>query len=231
MANDSRSPFSLGTGIWSQGGEDSMSRHAFLGLSGALTVYSLLLNAGLTMWSAKAVTQIGLWPMLAVMILPIVGSILVSRTRSAGWAMLGLHLVVVPFGVLLGPLVAAYTRAGAFDLVQRAMVLTGCVTGIMTVLGLMYPRLFSRLGGVLMGGLIALLVIRLLQMFMTSLRGATWVEWLAAGIFTLYMGYDWYKASVLPANLRNAIGVAVELYLDILNLFLTILRLLSSRRD
>jgi FtsH-binding integral membrane protein len=231
MSNHTRSPFSLGSGAWPQGGEESISRNAFLGITGGLTVYSLLLNAGLTMWSVKALTTFGLLPMLALMILPFLGSMLVNRTSSALWAMVGLHLVVVPFGLLLGPIIATYIRAGAFDIVQRAMVLTGCVTGIMTVLGLMYPRAFSRLGGVLMGGLIALLIIRVLQIFMTSLQGATWVEWLAAGIFTLYLGYYWHKASVVTTNLRNAIALAVGLYISILNLFLTILRLLSNRRN
>lgn len=229
MSQDTRSPFSLDTGLWEGRGADTLSRNAFLGLSGALTAYSLLLNAAVTAWAMKAVTHLGLLPMIAVLILPFVGSFMVSRTKSIGWAILGLHLVVVPYGVLLGPVIEAYVRAGAFPLVQRALMLTGCVTGIMTILGLMYPRLFSRLGGVLFGGLIALLIIRLVQMFVTSLQGATWVEWLAAGIFTLYLGYDWYRASVIPANLRNAIVIAVELYLSILNLFLTVLRLVSRR--
>jgi FtsH-binding integral membrane protein len=231
MTNDARSPLSLGADRLSLAGEDSLSRQAFLGLTGALTVYSLLLNAGLTLWSAQAVRQLGLLPLLAAMILPFIGTMVVGRTRSAGWALLGLHLVVVPFGILLGPVISSYVRAGAFDLVARAMVLTGCVTGIMTVLGLMYPRMFAKLGGVLFGALIALIVIRILQMFVTSLQGATWVEWMAAGIFTLLLGYRWYLASVIPANLRNAIGIALGLYLSILNLFLTILRLLSNRRN
>jgi hypothetical protein len=231
MTNDARSPFGFGASALPRAGEDTLSRNAFLGLSGALTVYSLLLNAGLTMWSAHAVRQLGTSLLIGAMIMAFVGTLVVGRAKNAGWALLGLHLVVIPFGILLGPVIAAYTRAGAFDLVARAMVLTGCVSGIMTVLGLMYPRMFAKLGGVLFGAIIALVVIRILQMFMTSLQGATWVEWLAAGIFTLYMGYDWYRASVVPANLRNAIGIATGLYLNILNLFLTILRLLSSRRD
>lgn len=62
-----------------------------------------------------------------------------------------------------------------------------------------------------------------------TLAAAGWVDWLAAGIFTLYIGYDCHRAMAIPATGRNSVDVAISLYLDIYNLFLTILRLLSRR--
>jgi FtsH-binding integral membrane protein len=48
-------------------------------------------------------------------------------------------------------------------------------------------------------------------------------------IFSGYIGYDWARANQLPKTLDNAIDASAALYLDIVNLFLRILRLLSRR--
>ena len=114
-------------------------------------------------------------------------------------------------------------------IVTSALMLTGCTTGVMTLLGLSYPNVFARLGGVLFASLMALVILRLVSLFVPSLAAAGWIEWLAAGIFTLYIGYDCHRAMAIPATGRNALDVAISLYLDIINLFLTILRLLSPR--
>lgn len=224
-----RSILSLDTGVWDRSGADAMGRRAFLGLVSGLTLYGLALNAALAWWAMSIGFRPGFGLMIALMLLP-VGGILVARfTKSLAGSLLGYHLVLVPFGLLLGPIIDTYTRAGAGAIVTQALILTGCTTGIMTLLGLSYPNLFARLGGVLFGGLIALVVLRLIGMFVPSLGNAGWIDWLAAGIFTLYIGYDWYRAMSLPANARNGVDVAISLYLDIINLFLTILRLLSRR--
>ena len=46
-------------------------------------------------------------------------------------------------------------------------------------------------------------------------------------IFSLYIGYDWYRAQAYPKTLDNAVDSAIDLYIDIVNLFLRILALMS----
>lgn len=224
-----RSILSLDSGVWDRTGGDTLGRRAFLGAISGLTLYGLALNAALALWALRTHFQPGLWPMIGLMLLPLGGILLARFTQSLAGSLLGYHLVLVPFGLLLGPILDVYTRAGAGAIVSQALILTGCTTGVMTLLGLSYPNLFARLGGVLFGGLMALMVLRLIGMFVPALGNAGWLDWLAAAIFTLYIGFDWYRAMNLPATGRNAVDVAISLYLDILNLFLTILRLLSRR--
>jgi FtsH-binding integral membrane protein len=228
--SDSRSILASGTDLWERSGDDTLSRRAFLGLTGALTLYGLALNAGLAWWAIQVAFRPGLVLMIGLgVVLPLVGVFTASRAKSMGMALLGFHLLLVPFGLILGPILEAYLRIGGATLVMRALMLTGCTTGVMTLLGLSYPRVFEKLGGVLFASLIALVVLRLIGMFVPSLGAAGWIEWLAAGIFTLYIGYDCHRAMAIPATGRNAVDVAVSLYLDIFNLFLTILRILSPR--
>ncbi len=227
MNPTSRSILSFDTGVWDRSGSDTLDRRAFLGLISGLTLYGLALNAALAYWAMRSHFHPGLGLMIVMMLAPLGGILLANRSGSFAGSLLGYHLVLVPFGLLLGPLVEAYLRAGAGAIVTRALILTGCTTGVMTLLGLSYPKLFSRLGGVLFGGLLALFLLRLVGLFVPSLGHAGWIDWLAASIFTLYIGYDWYRAMALPATGRNAVDVTISLYLDILNLFLTLLRLLS----
>lgn len=228
--SDSRSILASGTDLWERSGDDTLSRRAFLGLTGALTLYGLALNAGLAWWAIQVAFRPGLVLMIGLgVVLPLVGVFTASRAKSMGMALLGYHLLLVPFGLILGPILEAYLRIGGATLVMRALMLTGCTTGVMTLLGLSYPRVFERLGGVLFASLIALVVLRLIGLFVPALGAAGWIEWLAAGIFTLYIGYDCHRAMAIPATGRNAVDVAVSLYLDIFNLFLTILRILSPR--
>lgn len=227
MAN--RSLLSASSDLWDRSGDDTLSRRAFLGLIGLLTTYGLGVNAALAVWGLQTGFQPGLVLMIALMLLPFAGIFLARRAQSLPMQFVAFHLVLVPFGLLLGPILQAYIHVGGMALVSRALLLTGATSGIMMLLGLSYPQIFSRLGGVLFASLIALVVVRVIGMFVPALGNAAWVDWLAAGIFTLYVGYDCYRAMNIPATGRNAFDVAISLYLDILNLFLTILRLLGRR--
>ncbi|MDE3245262.1 MAG: Bax inhibitor-1/YccA family protein [Acidobacteriota bacterium] len=226
----SRSLLSSGAEVWDRSGTDSLSRRAFLGLIGGLTFYGLALNAVLATWAMQVHFQPGLVLMLVLALgLPLAGIFIARRAQSVPVALLGYHLLLVPMGLILGPILSVYINIGGMAIVTRALMLTGCTVGVMTLLGLSYPDIFAKLGGVLFASLLALVALRLISFFVPSLAAAGWVDWLAAGIFTLYIGYDCHRAMSIPATGRNSVDVAISLYLDIYNLFLTILRLLSRR--
>ena len=71
----------------------------------------------------------------------------------------------------------------------------------------------------------------ILSPFLLGGAGELIFLWVGAGIFTLYIGYDWYKAQAYPKTLDNAVDSALDLYLDIINLFLKILRILAKARS
>nr|MCR5618576.1 Bax inhibitor-1 family protein [Lachnospiraceae bacterium] len=55
--------------------------------------------------------------------------------------------------------------------------------------------------------------------------------WIGAALFSGYIGYDFWRAQQFPKTLDNAVDCAVDIYLDIINLFLRILRILAGSRS
>ena len=58
-----------------------------------------------------------------------------------------------------------------------------------------------------------------------------WIDWVVAAIFTLYIGYDIYRSQQYPKTLDNAVDSALDIYMDIANLFIRILSILGKRND
>ena len=54
-----------------------------------------------------------------------------------------------------------------------------------------------------------------------------------AGIFALYIGFDIYRSQQFEKTVDNAVDCALDIYLDIANLFIRLLSIIakSKRRD
>lgn len=164
----------------------------------------------------------------------ITGIVISAKSNNPAISFLGYNLVVVPVGLVVGIVVKSYVKNGDASLVFQAIVLTVVITSAMIALSIMFPEFFSKLGGLLFGALLGLIIAELLSLFLFP-----WAQnafaWIGAVIFTLYIGYDYWKAQEYPKTLDNAVDSAVDIYLDIINLFLKILQILgnskSSKRD
>ncbi len=55
------------------------------------------------------------------------------------------------------------------------------------------------------------------------------IDWIVVLIFCGYIGYDWGRANAIPKTLDNAVDSAAALYMDIINLFIRILRIMGRR--
>ena len=58
-----------------------------------------------------------------------------------------------------------------------------------------------------------------------------WIDFIVVGIFTLYVGFDWSRAQAYPKTIDNAVDSAIDIYMDIINLFVRILSILSRHDD
>ncbi len=47
----------------------------------------------------------------------------------------------------------------------------------------------------------------------------------------MYIGYDIYRSQQYPKTLDNAVDSALDIYMDIANLFIRILSILGKRND
>jgi FtsH-binding integral membrane protein len=93
----------------------------------------------------------------------------------------------------------------------------------------MFPAFFQKIVGALTVALIAVILVEVLGgLFFGWSHGIT--DWIVVLIFCGYIGYDWGRANAIPKTLDNAIDSAAALYMDIINLFLRLLRILGRRR-
>ncbi|MES2389114.1 MAG: Bax inhibitor-1 family protein [Bacteroidota bacterium] len=208
------------------GTSHTLTAGAFYGLIAGFTCYGLIGSAVV----ANAVVEAGFVPgMFAYILLGIIapmGGIYIAQ-KSDSWLLsfVGYHLVLVPFGVILAPVLVIYDP----NIVRDACTLTAAITVVMGAAGIMFPQVFSKLGGALFVSLIGLIVVRVLAIFIPALNDLGFIDYMAAGIFSLYIGYDMYRASTIERTLDNSVDVALSLYMDIINLFLSLLRIFGRK--
>ncbi|CAE6946656.1 Bax inhibitor-1 family protein [Ectopseudomonas khazarica] len=152
------------------------------------------------------------------------GVYLFSSSSNPLVSFVGYNLVVVPFGLIINLVVSRYDA----NLVQQAIRLTALVTLGMMALGTLFPAFFQRIASALTIALLLVIVVELVEVLVFGIRHGI-LDWIVVLIFCGYIGYDWGRANQIPKTLDNAIDSAAALYMDIINLFLRILRILGRK--
>lgn len=216
----------MSSNVWDRGGSNEMSRNVFYFVLGAILSWGFVL----TMLAAKSTAA---WHPNIVSLLvvglgiPIIGIFMSAMSSNPLISFAGFNLVVGGLSAILGPVLAMYDIKEP-GLVERAAAMTALVTAVMGTTGMMFPNFYRSIGGALFGALTALVVVSFARLFIPAIQGVGIIDYISAGIFSLYIGYDMWRASDIPATLDNAVDIAVSLYLDIINLFLDLLRISSD---
>ncbi|MBQ2952262.1 MAG: US12 family protein [Clostridia bacterium] len=153
----------------------------------------------------------------------IAGTFIAASDKPA-LSFLGYNLIVLPIGLLLCLTLPGYSSG----LVMQAILLTAGIVLVMLALGGLYPQLFLSMGRALGVCLLVGCVLSLLSWFISGL--SSFLVYGFAVLFSLYIGYDLARAQLYPRTLDNAIDSAIDIYLDIINLFLRILSILARLR-
>jgi FtsH-binding integral membrane protein len=210
------------------GNNHSVSLQTFYGMIAGFVCYGLFGTAIVAHLAIKAGYQLG-WPSLIVfgLVIPIIGIIIAGFSKNWFVSFIGYNMVLIPFGVILAPVVNSYSA----DVIRNAFAVTAIITFLMGLAGTIFPNVFSRLGPALFLSLSMLVLVRIAGLFIPELNNMSIIDYIAAGIFSLYIGYDMYRASVVERTWDNAVDIALSLYLDIINLFLQLLKILGNSRD
>lgn len=152
------------------------------------------------------------------------GIALFTKSDSPPVSFLGYLLVVTPFGLIINLVVSRYSP----DVVMDAIQSTAIITCIMMILGTMYPAFFRSIARGLFVALLCTIVVELVAVFIFHTHH-TIIDWVVVLIFCGYIGYDWGRANSIPRTVDNAIDSAAALYMDIINLFLRLVRILGRR--
>lgn len=152
------------------------------------------------------------------------GVALFTKSDSPPVSFLGYLLVVTPFGLIINLAVSRVSPAVVVNAIQA----TACITFVMMLLGTMYPAFFKSIARGLFIALICTIVVEMVMVFIFNAHH-TILDWIVVLIFSGYIGYDWARANSIPKTVDNAIDSAAALYMDIIILFLRLLRILSRR--
>ncbi|MCR4901801.1 MAG: Bax inhibitor-1 family protein [Butyrivibrio sp.] len=196
---------------------------------GGTIAYGLIINIIMCATCVDLVLSIN--PIIFIIgyfICAIAGTFISAKSDKPAMSFLGYNLVVLPVGLVVTSAVYYYGGLSSY-IVLEAFVYTACITCIMICLSILKPEFFSKLGGILLGSLIGLIVVELVLMIFGVSQTIT--TWAGVIIFSLYIGYDYWKAQQYPKTVDNAIDSALDIYLDIINLFLRLLSILGGEKS
>ena len=153
------------------------------------------------------------------------------RRMSASLA-LGLFFVyAASLGLTIGLIVSFYTTGS----VVTAFLSASAMFGAAAVYGHVTKRSLAGLGGILLMGVIGLLVASVINIFLASGVISWVISLVGVVIFTALTAYDVQRiqngdlAVWTGSTEKAAVLGALHLYLDFINLFLFLLRLLGNR--
>ena len=193
---------------------------------GGVIVYGVLINAVIVKLMGSAFINMNpLALIIGYFVLCLAGCTIAYRSDDPLISFGGYNLVVLPVGAVLSVCLQGYSTGVIF----QAFLMTTIVTAVMLVAASTFPGTFAGMGRMLFVAITGLVIAQLLCMLFGIYPTA--ISWVAAAIFSLYIGYDWVKAQMYVKTVDNAVDSALDIYLDIINLFLQFLRIFGSRNN
>jgi FtsH-binding integral membrane protein len=175
------------------------------------------------------VYQVGKHPFIAF--LAALAPLLLATRQKAVFPMnIGLVLLFnFAMGVMISPALLFYGQRQP-GLIGQAAVLTIGAFGILTLYAFVSRRDFSPWGSFLIVGLWVLIGTMFLNLFFQNAAVDLWLASVTVLLFSGLLVFDTWR-------LRNFygpdeyVGAAVQIYLDLLNIFMAVLRVLGNRRN
>ena len=112
--------------------------------------------------------------------------------------------------------------------------ITSSIFALMAVLGHFTKIDFTKLGSILLMALIGIIIASVINMFLKLTSFDLGITIVGIIIFMFYIAYDIQKVKYIANSLEEdkaAIICAFQLYLDFINLFIKLLRLLGKSKD
>ncbi|ELP6119388.1 TPA: hypothetical protein I7730_00735 [Vibrio vulnificus] len=204
--------------------QNSISRSAYNFIIGSCLTWGFMLSWLLAKTIDPMVVINGGWTFLIGYIVAVVVGIgMVHASNNPVISFIGFNIIVIPMGTVLGAAISVVDPA----IVHEAVLLTALITGVMMIMATLFPQSCLGLGRALFVALIALIVAHLVVYFMDYEVGSL-LSYLGAGLFSLFIAYDWARAQNEPATVDNAIDSAAGLFISIMNLLFNLLDILNS---
>ena len=206
---------------------DSIDVRVYNLVIGGLLLYGFALNALLVeLFSDRLASMERPWFLVIIYFVCCIAGSFLARSTKPLVSFAGYNLIALPIGLLLAAVLPGFPKSE----VMTAIVATAAVTAGMVAVSMLIPDFFAKIGRALFFSLIIGIVVQLVAVLLLGYGGNAF-NWFFVILFSLYIGYDWYRAQAYPKTLDNAIDSAIDLYLDIVNIFLRIIYILNNDRD
>lgn len=223
MANELQSPF-----VETQRAPRISVRAYNLIMAGLILVGFVVMGVG-SLWARTLAFQAYLASNFLLMgIVPLVASIagiimmsVAAGKQSTGLSIAGFAVFVASFGITAGVALSAYD----LPTVNTAFFATAGITAVSGILGMAFPNFFRRIGGILCGVLMGLVVVQLVMIFMGV--DQTLLDIALVVVFAGFIAYDFNQAAQLEPTIPNAVLSASNLFVDIVNILLRLARIFS----
>jgi len=189
----------------------------------ALSTCVAAVGAGISMWA-------GFGPLAGILftLLGLVPLFYLHKNRSTAAAVPAMLTFTGLSGLGLGPTLSHYlSLPGGSGTVMTAAIITTAVTLALTAYVRKTGKDFSRMGGFLFAGLIAVVLASIAALFVPVMQAG--VSAVAALLFSGFILYD--TSRLVRGEEDNYVMAAVSMYLNVLNLFLSVLQLLGFSVD
>lgn len=155
------------------------------------------------------------------------------NTLSAGTARLLFFVYAALVGISLSILLHIYTSSS----ITRVFFIAAAMFGALSIFGYSTRRDLSGVGSFLFMGLIGVIIASLVNLFLRS-TGLDWlISIVGVGVFAGLTAYDTQRIKAMYDNRddetttgRKSVIAALSLYLNFINLFTMLLRLMGGRR-
>ncbi len=133
-------------------------------------------------------------------------------------------------GLLVGPIIGSYVSDGAGGVVLQAAAITGVMTAGLSAFALTTRRDLSGLAPYLFVALLGLIVTMIVNIFVGGTLVSTAIGWVGALVFSGLLLVHVQRAKYAADTMGNAVILTLGIFLDVVNLFLMILRILQGGR-
>nr|HET6904661.1 Bax inhibitor-1/YccA family protein [Ktedonobacteraceae bacterium] len=210
---------------YSQDARQSLLSKVLTLLSFSLAMAGLGLFVGLQLLAAGLG---GFWIPAIILEFIVLIALMITTRKLPNATMLNLgllYLFTFTSGMTISTIIAAYAAAGAATAIYQALALTGVLTIGLGMYAWSTKRNLSFLGPILFIGLLTVVVASIFSLFFATGPLSFIIALVSVALFSGFIVYDIQRVKFTENTLSAAILLTVSLYLDILNLFLSLLRL------
>ena len=162
--------------------------------------------------------------------------VVAARTRSRenkSLSRVNIYSVSFLMGISTFPTILYYVSSIGSEMVLISLGITTVIFGSLALYSSQSKRDFTFLGSTLFVGLIALILISIVGLFLKSEIYQLAIAWLGILIFSGYVLHDISMIKNRPFTEDDVPRLALNLFLDFINIFIFVLRIVSrsSRRN